>query len=79
MFFDQQFQHMILCSVVNLDRKSECYVIQIQLLMFAAVFEYPLQATVPGKHFSKINARKENVNVLVGYSNMKPETALKSV
>lgn len=74
---------MSLCSAVNLDGKSECYVIQILPINLRSHLQcldisYRLH-TVPGKHFNRINARKKDVNIIVEYFDMKSETALKPV
>lgn len=81
-FFDWQFQWMILHSIVNLDRKFQCCVIQILAIKVCVHLQclnisYRLQFLV--NTFNKIKAREKNENVIVEYSNLKRETALKSV
>ena len=75
-----QFQHMLLFSVVNFGRRSECYVTGTQLTNIHwcfPVFECSLQATGLCKHLMEEMQRADDVNI-VEYSDGKLETEQKS-
>lgn len=73
---------MILYNAVNLDKKSECYVIQIlpiNVCSHLQCLDISLRLQFLVNTLTELLQEKEDVKVVVEYSDMKSETALKSV